>query len=54
MLIGTVNSSVNVPNIPTSLKKAKNTSDSRTISVYGFDGSHNKHTIQEKSEESIT
>jgi len=46
--MGAINSSVNIPSIPTSLKKAKNTSDSRSVTVYSFDGSCNKQTIQKK------
>jgi hypothetical protein len=50
VFMGTINSSVDIPDIPSSLKKAQNTSDSTRVTVHSFHSPYNKQTIQEKSE----
>jgi hypothetical protein len=50
VLVSTIDCSIDIPGIPTNLKKAQNASDSMGIVVYGFNSSYNKQAIQKKSE----
>jgi hypothetical protein len=50
VLVSPIDCSIDIPDIPTNLKKAQNASDSMGIVVHCFNSSYNKQAIQKKSE----
>jgi hypothetical protein len=54
VLVGTIDSTVDVPSIPACLKKTENACYCQFSTFYCFNCSHDKQTIQEEGEERVS